>query len=60
MATAFAEAALVEDFIDFLEDECDLTEFIAREPDPVFRERLRRRLWQSLGFGLSAQGLDIH
>jgi len=60
VAKAFAEAAVIEDFIDFLEDDGDFGVPVLPAPDPLFRERLRRRIWRSMGFTLMRDVRDIH
>ena len=60
VAKAFAVAALIEDFVDFLEDESGVDAPVLLAPDPLFRERLRRRLWRSMGFTRMYDGRDIH
>lgn len=47
MSTAAAEAALLEDFADFLLGDEGFEAGRLPAPDPAFRERLRRRLWRN-------------
>lgn len=61
LSTAAAEAALIDDFADFLVDD----EARDAEPlptaDPAFEERLRRRLWRSfMASHLCDAGKEIH
>jgi hypothetical protein len=60
VARALAETELIEDFLEFLEDASDCDETTLAMPDPLFRERLRRRLWRSLGFGWMRPVRDVH
>jgi hypothetical protein len=60
VANALAEAALIEDFLEFLEGESDIFEVVLPLPDPDFRERLRRRLWRSWGLSRLQRGRDLH
>lgn len=46
-STASNDAALIEDFADFLGGGGDLEAEEGVGPDPVFQERLRRRLWRN-------------
>jgi len=46
MSTAADDAALIEDFADFLGCDEDFEAGGLPAPDPVFKERLRRRLWR--------------
>lgn len=47
MATRARDAALIEEFVDFLEGDPVDSGAGGALPDPVFQERLRRRLWRT-------------
>jgi hypothetical protein len=46
-STAADDAALIEDFADFLGGGGDFEAEAGVGPDPAFQERLRRRLWRN-------------
>jgi hypothetical protein len=43
---ADSDAGIVNEFAEFLAGPADLNEPVSGRPDPVFKERLRRRLWR--------------
>jgi hypothetical protein len=60
MSAGADDAALIEDFVDFLggEDEFEVGQVSA--PDPVFRERLRSRLWRNYVLAFLRRGSEPH
>ena len=46
MGAGAEEASLMADFVDFMSGEAQIERGEVPPPDPIFRERLRRRLWQ--------------
>ncbi len=42
-----SDAELLADFTDFMDGEASFDDGSLAPPDPVFRERLRRRLWRA-------------
>lgn len=47
MGTAMDDADLIADFAEFMAGETPPDNHVLLEPDPDFRERLRRRLWRT-------------
>jgi hypothetical protein len=47
MPTATDDATLIEDFRDFLAGNEAFDAIMLPAPDPIFSERLRRRLWRN-------------
>ncbi len=61
MSTAAGEAALIDDFADFLADGEARDAELLPTADPAFEERLRRRLWRKfLASHLRDSGNEIH
>lgn len=61
MTTASEEASLIEDFRDFLAGDEDFDSVGRPEPDPIFRERLRRKVWRQFVVSqLGSTGGNIH
>jgi len=61
MSMAAAEAALIDDFADFLAGGEASDAELLPTADPAFEERLRRRLWRSfLASHLRDAGKEIH
>ena len=54
-STVVDDAALLEDFTEFIGGDEDFETGELPAPDPVFQERLRRRLWR--GYVVSRLGL---
>jgi hypothetical protein len=47
MGTAMDDADLIADFAEFMAGDASPASNVLLEPDPDFRERLRRRLWRT-------------
>ncbi len=47
MGTAESDAELMAEFAEFMDGDQDFERAELPEPDPGFRERLRRRLWRA-------------
>jgi hypothetical protein len=60
MSTAADDAVLLEEFMDFLDGDDDFETATMSAPDPVFRERLRSRLWLNFVLARSRNGGDTH
>ena len=60
MSTAADDAALLEDFMEFLSDAHEIELGSARAPDPVFRESLRSRLWRNFVLAYLRKGHETH
>lgn len=54
------DAALFEDFVEFLSDEDALEIGPGSIPDPIFQERLRGRLWRNLVMSRLPEGDEPH
>jgi hypothetical protein len=60
-STVAEDAALLEDFADFLAGDDASDAELLPTPDPAFKERLRRRLWRTFaGSTLRGRGNEIH
>ena len=59
-STGADDAVLMEEFVEFLggEDDFEVGEVLA--PDPVFRERLRSRLWRNYVLAVLRRGGGPH
>lgn len=60
MGTADFDAELMAEFAEFMDGDQDFERAELPDPDPDFRERLRRRLWRAHVLANLREGGEIH
>lgn len=58
IVVAAEEAELLADFADFMSGDEEFDNGLLPNPDPTFKERLRRRLWRTFVMGYLRGGGD--
>ncbi len=60
MATIAEDAALMREFLEFMDGDCANDALFVSAPDPAFGDRLRRRLWRNFVVAHLRNGDETH